>query len=114
MPLSEQLDRLGKSKLLTGKAGHEPAAADLAAQFQPTIHAQQRQPGQRQSFAEQQSAKYNPRTLEQLPGCEFRRFARLALDVRTEAAPTAARLRGTSPSRSWCNQLPQRSERIAR
>ena len=57
--LARQFHRFGKRELFAGQPGHEAAAANFSAGFEPAIDAEKLAPGDRKWFAHQQSPAHD-------------------------------------------------------
>ena len=108
---AQLVERLGQRELLADEAGHEPAAADLAACFEPAQRDEQVAPRRQARLAPEQIAEHDAVAREQLPRARLDIAAPATIAGNNDHRPAAV-----GSERSACAGRPRsrvRARRIA-
>src|SRR5689334_24966432 len=88
--LPQPFNRVRQHELLARHAAHEPAATDLAAHLQSSVHREQLPPERSERLSRKEIAKHHAIPLEQLPSPALRPFVAADLNgERRELRPSA-------------------------
>ena len=89
--LAQPLDRVGQRELLARHAGHEAAAADLAARLEPAVDARQLAPRRGVRLARQQPPEHDAVAAEQRPRLSLDGLVAMPRRRRRATAPSSVR-----------------------